>query len=193
MAALRHILFSLLNAFTLLIVGATSILPYFYSLLLFFLSNRIIIGRWIDGNFAYLHHYIPVTMFPFVRHSDMIPMFLGSAGGVEGLGTNDYNLYTRLIMHDENRYNYTLFPRYVYSPEIKTLLNMVVLNLLDTVFLPHFINCTSYLYPGSESLSSKAEKTFLLCPFTTYYDCTLTRDMWIATFVFAGLYYFSRK
>ncbi|KEJ87288.1 hypothetical protein HMPREF1002_04622 [Porphyromonas sp. 31_2] len=36
MAVLQHILLPLLSVFTLLIVDATSILSYFYSLLLFF-------------------------------------------------------------------------------------------------------------------------------------------------------------
>ena len=193
MAVLQHILLPLLSVFTLLIVDATSILSYFYSLLLFFLFNRIITGKWIDRNFAYLHYYIFVAIFLFVCHNNMIPMSLGSTGGVEGLGTDDYNFYTRLITHDEDRYNYTLFLRYVYPFEIKTLLNMVILNLLGIVFLPHFVNRISYLYSGSESLSLKAEKIFLLCPFTTYYGCILMRDMWIATFVFAGLYYFFRR
>ena len=47
MAVLQHILLPLLSVFTLLIVDATSILSYFYSLLLFFLFNRIITGKCI--------------------------------------------------------------------------------------------------------------------------------------------------
>lgn len=190
---LQYILCPLLTILSLLIVDATSVFSYFYLLLLFFVFNRLITGEWFNRNFAYLHYYILIAICLFAFHEKMIPMSLGSTGGIEGLGTDDYNFYTRLITHDEIRYNYTLFLRYIYPYEIRSLLNIVMINLLGIVFLPYLVNRISYLFTYSKNVSIKAERLFLLCPFTTYYGCILMRDMWIATFVFAGLYYFIQK
>lgn len=64
---------------------------------------------------------------------------------------------------------------------------------MGIIFLPHYVNRISYQFTGSNAISLMAERLLLLCPFTTYYGCILMRDMWIATFVFAGLYYFIQK
>lgn len=190
---LLYILLPLLSVFTLLIVDATSVLSYFYLCGLFLVFNKQITGKWLNRNFIYLHYYAGVAIFLFAFHEEMIPMSLGSTGGVEGLGTDDYNFYNRLITHDEIRYNYTKFLRYIYPYEIHSLLNVVLVNLLGIIFLPHYVNRLSLQFTDSAATSLMAERLFLLCPFTTYYGCILMRDMWIVTFVFAGLYYFIQK
>lgn len=95
--SLLYALLPLLSVFTLLIVDATSVLSYFYLCGLFLVFNKLITGEWLNRNFIYLHYYAGVAIFLFVFHEKMIPMSLGSTGGVAGLGTDDYNFYNRLI------------------------------------------------------------------------------------------------
>lgn len=202
MAGLRYLLLSFLSVFTLLVVDATSVLSYFYSLLLFFLFNRMITGKWLDRNFTYLHYYIFIAVFLFVCHRSFIPNYLGMTGPENGIGTDDCRYYAQLLDGQVpyaitfdffSTFSFVKFLQVLYPFTIETPLNIIIPNLFGIVFLPHFVNRISYLYSGSDVVSLRAERLFLLCPFTTYYGCILMRDMWIATFVFAGLYYFFQK
>lgn len=199
---LLYILLSLLSVFTLLIVDATSVLSYFYLCGLFLVFNKLITGKWLNRNFIYLHYYAGVAIFLFVFHRYMIPSYLGMTGPENGIGTDDCRFYAQLvegrvsyaILFDLYRtFNFVKFLQVLYPFEVYTPLNIIIPNLLGIIFLPHYVNRLSLQFTDSTATPLMAERLFLLCPFTTYYGCILMRDMWIATFVFAGLYYFIQK
>lgn len=199
---LQYILFPLLTVFFLLIVDVTSIISYFYLLLLFFVFNKMIAGEWLNRNFAYLHYYICISLFLFFLHRILIPNYLGMTGPEGGIGTDDCRYYAQLVDGQVpypirfdflSTFSFVKFLQVLYPLKIETPLNIIIPNLLGVVFLPYYVNRLSFLYTGSKKVSIRAEYLFLLCPFTTYYGCILMRDMWIVTFVFAGLYYFILK
>ena len=173
-------------------VDETSVFSYAYTIVLFLVLNSLLFANNIR-NLYYFHYYLSVSIILYAIHSNIIPLSFGTTGPYPGLGMDDYNFYNTLISNNAARYNYTAFLRFIYPFEIHTVLNIVILNLLGITFLPNYVMKLSESIGLSDKTAVLAEKLTIACPFITYYGCILLRDMWIATLVVAGLYYYLQR
>ena len=182
-------------------VDASSIFSYLYTLVLFLILNKLLC-KGEKRNFLYFHYYLAFAILLFVIHRYLIPGYLGMTGPEGGIGTDDCRYYAQLQdgkVPYKIRFNihsifpFTIFLKTLYPFSIATPLNIIILNLLGIAFLPYFVKLLSYEILRSTQVAKTASKLILLCPFATYYGCILMRDMWIATLVVAGLYYFRKE
>lgn len=182
-------------------VDISSIFSYLYSLILFFILNKLLCkGERI--NVWYFHYYLLVSIFLFVLHRYLIPDYLGMTGPEGGIGTDDCRYYAQLkdgqvdypiTFPLQEIFPFTYFLKIIYPFSIDTPLNIVIPNLIGVVFLPYYVNAFSNILLRSKNVGNYAEKLILFCPFTTYYGCIIMRDMWIVTLIIGGFYYFYNK
>jgi hypothetical protein len=123
--------------------------------------------------------------------------------GSEGIGTDDatyfYQITKSKILYTPNRValgkilSFSKFLTLIYPFKINMPLNILYINLLGISFLPYFTYKFSCTVLKQEKIASLAKKLTLFCPFTMSVGLILMRDIWITTFIIAGLYFFMKK
>ena len=202
---LKNYLFLLVASMAVLVyVDYTSVISYLYTLVLFF-AFHYVIKDWeeLDRNFYIFHFYLAIAVLLTVIFKHQIPEYLGMTGPEGGIGTDDCRFYAMIVGGDAVWYHLTVdvsrmhhfakLLRYIYPLEVHTPLNVVVVNILGACFLPYYMKKLCFEMFHDKRLAERTALLTLLCPYCAYYGSILMRELFMATCVIAGIYYFMRK
>lgn len=180
----------------------TSLFSYAYALLLLIASSMIICKKQVkDLLFAY-HFYLFFSIAFYLIFKSQFPDYLGMTGEEGGIGTDDCRFYAQIVDGDVpyivkvstiNKAPYSIFFKMLYPFTVFTPLNIVIVNLIFTAYLPIYTKRFTDLITLDNKVGSYAFWYSLLCPFTLYFGCIILREAFTATMVMAGLCYFIEK
>jgi hypothetical protein len=125
---------------------------------------------------------------------------MGLSGPEGGIGTDDGSYFAGITSGQHVYVSRTLsdrpfsvFLKFLYPFSIIRPLNIIIPNLLGIAFLPYFTHKFSFILFNNSEISLISRRLISFCPFTMAMGLILIRDIWIVTFIIAGLYFFQKN
>lgn len=187
----------LIASMLVMIVDYTSLFSYVYTLLLIMLVNRITKEANGISPFWAFHFYLLFAVLFYAWQKLAVPADLGLSGQINGAADDTiyYSVFSLKVKPyfcswAGDSYTFVDFLEFIYPFKIYTPLNIVIVNLLGTAFLPVYTYSLSLELFKSRQIAKRSAVLLLACPFIIYYGCIILRDIWVVTLVIASLYYF---
>ena len=184
------------------LVNVTSLIPFFYFLLLAIVVYGIAFRRFSAEVIMLYGVYSLLSIGIFLIQHWTLPEFYGFSGGV-GIGTDDCRFYQQAAADppDLPSHCYQLYPGHSYSLFIRALsplgiyhpLDIIWVNIVGSMLTPLFVREAAKGIFNNIEIASASFLFASVCPFLLSNSIILIRDGWTATLLIAGIYFLLKK
>lgn len=187
------------NIAVLLCTDTTSIISYVYALFLLVVSGYLLCRKEMKDLLFTYHFYLLFAIIFTVIFKIQFPSYLGMNGGDAMM--DDSRFYAQIVdwsVGYDIAYKFGMMPfslllKTIYPFTVHTPLNIIVICVIFTAFLPIFVRRLSCLLTNNIKIANLSFVYSLICPFTLYFGCILLRESFTVVMVLAGLCYFIQK
>ncbi len=171
----------------LLYYGIENIVSYIYTLSIFSIINLLFPKRLRYFNFIAFEIYLFIAIIIFTLQYFALPAYMGLSGPEGGIGTDDIRYYEKITDVPLKvssttgwieSFSFSDFLRFIYPFKIVSPLNIVILNILGTVFCPALTYLLAQFLYDNSKVSKKAAILVLICPSIWSNGLIIMRDIW---------------